>query len=444
MAASVYESPLFAKLFPTGEVGRLFTDTAELRAMLLVEGTLAKVQGEAGIIPTDSAAFIHRSAMELQVDPAGLAEATGQNGVCVPALVTAFRKEMEAPDHAQFVHWGATSQDIIDTGLMLRLRQTLTLIERDLTTLASRLADLAAAHAETPLPARTWGQHATPTSFGAVVASWGQPVLDLLDDLPDLRRKALVVSLSGAAGTGAELGPDPSALRAALARGLGLGDPGHSWHSTRRPILLIANWLSEVTSALAKMGTDVTAMARTELAEVRLGSSGASSTMPQKQNPVRAELLGALARQSVGLLSVLHAATPAQHQRDGAAWFSEWMSLPQLVLGAASAATVASELASGLEPDVDQMAHTLGLTNGLIHAEALSFALAKHMPRPEAQAAVKTLCAAARQSGQSLRALVMRDHPEIDLGPIFDPARTLGTAPEDARGFAQRVKDSTG
>ena len=128
MAASVFDSALFARLFPTGEMGRLFTDTAEIRAMLLVEGTLAKVQGEAGIIPTDSAAFIHRASLEHQIDPGGLALATGQNGVAIPALLAAFRKVMEAPDHAQYVHWGATSQDITDTALMLRLRQALSLV----------------------------------------------------------------------------------------------------------------------------------------------------------------------------------------------------------------------------------------------------------------------------------------------------------------------------
>ncbi|MBR9843423.1 MAG: adenylosuccinate lyase family protein, partial [Rhodobacteraceae bacterium] len=142
MAASLFDSPHYARLFPTGEAGRLFTDTAEVRAMLLVEGTLAKVQGELGIIPEDSAFFIHRSAMEVQIDPAGFAEATGTNGVSVPGLVAAFRKAMEAPEHAQYVHWGATSQDIIDTGLMLRLRSLLTICETDLRATLDALATL--------------------------------------------------------------------------------------------------------------------------------------------------------------------------------------------------------------------------------------------------------------------------------------------------------------
>ena len=157
MAASVFDSPLFAKLFACGDTGRLFTDSAMIRAMLLVEGTLAKVQGELGVIPEDSAFFIHRASMEIQIDPGSLSASTGQNGVSVPGLVAGFRKAMEAPEHSQYVHWGATSQDIIDTGLMLRLRQMLALTEADLKTCLGALAALAESHAETPMAARTWG-----------------------------------------------------------------------------------------------------------------------------------------------------------------------------------------------------------------------------------------------------------------------------------------------
>ena len=157
MAASVFDSPLYAKLFPTGEVGRLFSDSAAVRAMLLVEGALAKVQGEAGIIPEISAAAIHRATLEIQLGAGALAQATGANGVSVPGMVAAFRAEMNMPEHAQYLHWGATSQDIIDTGLMLRLRQALALIEADLKQLLATLADQADTHAETPMAARTYG-----------------------------------------------------------------------------------------------------------------------------------------------------------------------------------------------------------------------------------------------------------------------------------------------
>lgn len=439
MAGSLFDSALFAGLFPTGEAGRLFTDSAEIRAMLLVEGALARVQGAQGVIPDTAAAAIARAAMEVQIDPAALAGPTGQNGVCVPALVAAFREAMQAPEHAQYVHWGATSQDIIDTGLMLRLRQALVLIEADIMATLRRMGDLATDHAELPMAARTYGQHATPTSFGALVASWGAPLVGLVRELSELRTTCLLVSLSGAAGTGAALGPDAVAIRAALAGDLGLGDPGRGWHTDRTPLLRIADWLVRVALALGKMGEDVIELSQSGIAEISVQGGGASSTMPQKSNPVAASVLVALARQSTGLLGGLHASALHRHQRDGAAWFGEWLSLPQIVLGTASAAHVAAGLAERVAPDRGHMAQALADGLDTIHAEALSFALAAHMPRPEAQAAVKTLCAEAVATGTPLRRLVGRDWPQLDAETLFDPARQLGNAPHEARSFAAGV-----
>ncbi len=443
MAASLFDSPHYARLFPTGEAGRLFSDTAEIRAMLLVEGTLAKVQGSLGIIPEDSAFFIHRSAMEVQIDPAGLVEATGANGVCVPGLVAAFRKAMEAPDHAQYVHWGATSQDVIDTGLMLRLRSLLTLCEKDLRAALAALATLAEAHADTPMSARTYGQHATLTSFGAQAAEWGNPLLGLLDELPGLRAACLMVSLSGAAGTSGAFGPQAPAIRAALAKDLNLADPGRSWHTDRTPILRIADWLTRSAQALGKLGEDLIAMAMSGIGEVDLGGGGGSSTMPQKQNPVAPSALVALAAQARGHLATLQGAALQKHQRDGAAWFAEWLTLPQLCLSAASALTIAKDQAARLSPRVDAMAQSVNEPLGLVHAEALSFALAATMPRPEAQAATKALCKEALASDTPLATLTARDFPALDTETLFTPGPQMGQAPTDARAFAAKVRALT-
>jgi 3-carboxy-cis,cis-muconate cycloisomerase len=232
MAGSAHDSAIYARLFDAGEASKLFTDTAEVRAMLIVEGVLARAQGALGIIPELSAAAIHRATLEITLDPGGLGPAAAVNGVPVPGLVEAFRKEMQAPEHAQYLHWGATSQDIVDTGLMLRLRQLLGLVEGNLREVLKSLSDLAEAHADLPMAGRTYGQYATPVSFGSVVAQWGNPLLDCLDDLEGVKR-SLFVSLSGAAGTGSVWGAKAPALRAALAEGLGLSDPGRSWHSDR-------------------------------------------------------------------------------------------------------------------------------------------------------------------------------------------------------------------
>jgi len=220
MPASPADSPLYARLFGDDEAARLFSDSAEVRAMLLVEGALAKVQGELGVIPAESAAFLHRASFEVQIDPSALAGETAVNGVPVPALVAAFRTACNAPDHAAFAHWGATSQDIMDSALALRLKRLIELWEGRLDGLLAALGAVAAAHADLPMAARTYGQVATPTSFGAVVAGWGWPLHAQRAALAALRPALLRVSLSGAAGTLSAMGEAGPAVRAGLAKAL--------------------------------------------------------------------------------------------------------------------------------------------------------------------------------------------------------------------------------
>jgi 3-carboxy-cis,cis-muconate cycloisomerase len=439
MAASVFDSILFARLFPTGETGRLFADSAAIRAMLLVEGALAKVQGSLGVIPEISGAAIHRASLEIAVDPGAIAEATGSNGVSVPGLIAAFRAEMQAPEHAQYVHWGATSQDIIDTGLMLRMRQALVLAEADLRALVASLAKSAEAHESLPMPARTYSQIATPTSWGAVLADWGMALCDAIDALPALREQCLWVSLSGAAGTGSALGPKAATTRKELAKALGLHDPGRSWHVDRGPILRIADWQGQVMATLARMGQTLIGLTATGIEEVALGSSGASSTMPQKSNPVAPSALVALGHAFGGQRATLQSAAMHQHQRDGAAWFTEWLVVPQLALCLACALQHATALAQGVTPHGIQMRHNLTDGLGLIHAEALSFALAELMPRPEAQRVTKQLCGDAVTKRIPLERLARADYPDLPED-LFDPAGQLGRAPADAAAFVARAR----
>lgn len=438
MAGSMFDSGLYAGLFPAGETRRLFSDSAAIRAMLLVEGALAQVQGQLGVIPQESAAAIHRASLEIQIDPGELTKRTAQDGVPVPALVSAFRREMNAPEHAQYIHWGATSQDIMDTAQMLRLRQVLELFEKDIRHILLGLSELADAHADTPMVARTWGQHATPTSFGAVVAAWGTPLLSGLDDLPALRASTLLVSLSGATGTASALGPTAPAQRAALAASLGLNDPQRSWHTDRAPVLKVCGWMTLCAVALGKMAQDVIAMTQTDCGEINLQGSGASSTMPQKQNPVVPSVIAALALQVSVANGALHSAGMQRFQRDGAAWFSEWISLPQLVLGVASTLGKSGALVASIGPDTRRMQANLDAGMGLIHAEALSFALADTMARPKAQAAVKSLCRKALEEQVTLKELALATYPDLAPG-LFDPHAQMGHAPADARVFATRV-----
>ena len=439
MPASPADSLMYSRLFGDDDAARLFTDSAEVRAMLLVEGALAKVQGALGVIPAESAAFLHRASFEVQIDPGALAAETATNGVPVPALVTAFRTACNAPEHAAFAHWGATSQDIMDTALALRLKRLLEMWEARLDAALAGLATLADTHADLPMTARTYGQAATPTSFGAVVAGWGWPLLAQKRALAGLKPLLLRVSLSGAAGTLSAMGDAGPQVRAGLATALGLADPGHSWHADRTGIGALAGWMATTMGALGKLGEDLILLTQSGLAEVKIAGGGGSSTMPQKQNPVGPSAIVALARQVIGLSSVLQGAGLHRQQRDGAAWFTEWLTLPQTCISTSRGIGLAADVVGRMTPDAAAMQRVLAADGGLIHAEALTFALACHMPRPQAQAAVKRLCREVEETGAALPDLATRDWPGTDWGAVLTKGG-LGQAPAEARAFAAAVR----
>jgi 3-carboxy-cis,cis-muconate cycloisomerase len=330
----------------------------------------------------------------------------------------------------QWLHWGATSQDIMDTALALRLKRLLELWDTRLIALTKALGQLAETHADLPMAARTYGQSATPTSFGAVVAGWGQPVLRHLARLGALKGDLLQVSVSGAAGTLSAMGDQGPQVRAGLANALGLSDPGQSWHAERDSIAVFAAWMAGLTASLGKIGEDLILLTQSGIAEVALSGAGASSTMPQKQNPVGPSVLVALARQTIGLSATMQGAVLHRQQRDGAAWFTEWLTLPQLCISTGRAMTFAADLIPRITPNPAAMAVGLSADGGLIHAEALTFALTARMPRPEAATAVKALAVRVRTGDGNLLTLAHTTWPDLAV-PMG-----LGTAPDEARAFA--------
>lgn len=441
MPTSPADSAIYRKLLGDDEAARLFTDSAEIRAMLLVEGALARVQGAAGLIPSDAAAFIDRASQEVHIDPAQLAGETARDGVPVPALLAAFRKSAGAPDLMQYLHWGPTSQDIMDTALALRLRRLFDLWEERILAVLRQLAELAKAHADVPMAARTYGQHATPTTFGAVVATWGWPLVGWRDDLPALRSAVLRVSLSGASGTLSAMGDQGPAIRTKLAEALDLVDPGHSWHTDRSGMARLAGFAAGLAGSLGKLGEDLILLTQTGIAEVTLSGAGGSSTMPQKENPVGPSALVALSRQVIGLSATLQGAALHRQQRDGAAWFTEWLTLPPLCLSTSRVLSLAAETVAALQPQHTAMARPLTEGQGLIHAEDLVFALAQLIPRSEAQTVVAELCRTALSTGQTLAALASERFPGLAwTGPLT--ASSTGTARADARAFASAVLDA--
>ncbi len=334
---------------------------------------------------------------------------------------------------APYLHWGATTQDIVDTGLVLRLTELCALLGRRLEAVIAALAGQARAHRDLVMAARTWGQPATPTTFGLRIAGWLAPLLRHRARLAELRPRLLVVSCGGASGTMAAMGAQGPAVEAALAEALGLGLAPKPWHAERDAVVELAGWLSLVTGSLGKMGADLKLMAAAGTA--RAGAAGGSSTMPQKANPVGAEALTALARQNAALLGALHGALVHAEERDAGAWASEWLSLPPMAVAAGAALRHALELARTLQPDPAAMQAEIAATHGTLLAEAAQFVLAARMPRPEAQAAVKD-AAAAMAPGEDLLAVLRRriDTPvegpvdRVDWDALADPGRHTGAA----------------
>jgi len=436
MSVSLIDSEIYGGLFGDPVVAELFDDRAQIRAMLRVEAALARVEGRLGIIPGSAGERISEVAGDLEIAPGDLAAGTTSAGIPVPALVEALRNAV-GPEVGRYVHWGATTQDIMDSALVLSLRDAIAHYQSRIAALVAALAKITERHRATLMVARTRFQQAVPTTFGLKTAGWLAPILRHRERLVDLRPRLLVVSFSGAAGTLSALGERGREVAVALAGELDLAVPDTSWHNGRDGLAEFAGWLSLVSASLAKIARDVLAMAASEVGEVREGGGGGgSSTMPQKANPVRSETLVAIAAKNAALLGAVHQAIPHQHERDGACWQLEWLTLSEMVTLTGAALGAAVSLIDDLICDPVRMRANLDASKGLVLAEAASFALARHIPRPEARQMVKLACReVVAGAGHLLDVLAARTDAPLDWQALADPANHLG----DAQGQIERV-----
>jgi 3-carboxy-cis,cis-muconate cycloisomerase len=428
---------IFGALLADAEAASILGDAAQARAMVRVERALAESEGRLGVIDREAAAAIVSALAGFEPDLADLARGTAEAGVPVPALVAQLRRAVGG-EAAGFVHWGATSQDIVDTALVLQLREALALLEARLADLIDALAGLADTHRGLATVARTRFQQAVPTTFGLKAASWLAPLPRHRQRLAELKPRLLVVQFGGAAGNLSALGSRGVEVMEALACEVGLGCPAMPWHSQRDTLAELASWLALLTGSLGKLGLDVLLLAQNEVGEVREAQGGGSSTMPQKSNPVRAEALVALARRNATLVGGMHDAMLHALERDGAAWQLEWALLPEMVEATAAALAHARELARTLVVDAGRMRAVLDAARGLPLAEAVSFALAPHLPRAEAQALVKQASREAAASGKDLIEVVAaRTGAPIDWPKLHEEAER----PACADALIDRVLD---
>lgn len=425
----------------TVRVRPLADDEAVLAALLDVEVAWAQALADIGSAPAGLPAVLEQARARLDLDPAALAEAGEGGGNPVIPLVLALRgavREMD-PEGSRWVHRGLTSQDVLDSALMLVAARTLDRLLEDLATASSALAALAATHRSTPMVARTLTQHALPTTFGVKVAGWLDGVLDARERVGTVRA-TLPVQCGGAAGTLAlaelSTGGQAPAAAAAFAAHLGLAWPGSPWHTRRGPVTGLGDALTTVTDALGKVAADVVLLSRPEVGELGEPATegrGVSSTMPQKRNPVLSVLVRSAALQTPHLAAALHtSAALAVDERPDGAWHAEWPVLRRLLLLSAGAAALAAELLDGLEVHTDVMASRLGDAGPLLLAERLEAELPGRLGGADAAARVKDLLARAGAATDPRAAL--RDGIPVDAVPdealdaMLDPQRYLGVA----------------
>jgi 3-carboxy-cis,cis-muconate cycloisomerase len=431
--------PLLDEFFRAPAVERIYSDESFVQAILDFEAALARAEARAGIIPAAAVPAIAAKSRAEFINLPSLARAAASAGnLAIPLVkqLTAAVAE-DNPEAARFVHWGATSQDVLDTAAVLQLRAALPLVLSDLDAAAEALAVLAHAHRRSVLPARTWMQQALPTSFGFIVAGWLDALLRHHERLVFLQTSALVLQFGGAVGTLASLGKRGPEVAQFLAEDLLLGLPQIPWHSHRDRLAEVAATFGLAAGTLAKIAHDTSLHAQTEVQELRepvAVGRGGSSTLPHKQNPVACAAILAATLRVPPLVSAMLSAMDHSQQRAMGGWQAEWEILPEIIRLTAGALHRFAAMAPHLAVNVPKMRENLELTRGLIFAEAVSMALSEKLGRAEAHRKVEVACRAAQNAKRHLREVLASDPDitsflsEADLDRLFDPLNYLGSA----------------
>jgi len=436
MSVHPADSEIYGALWGTAEMRALFSDVTQLQLMLDVESALARAEAKLGLVPQQIAEAISKAAQVENLRIERIAAGTRETGVPVPALVSEIGR-VAGEQAARYIHLGATTQDILDTALVLQMRRALEYLRRDLVALARTLATRASEYRDTPMAGRTHLQHAVPITFGLKCAVWASPLAAHVERLDQAALRGQVVQFGGAAGTLAALGANGVAVAEALAHELGLGVPDLPWHVARDSVAEIVALLGLVCGSLSKFALDVSLLMQTEVAEVfepHAPGRGGSSTMPQKRNPVAAEYIIAAARGVHALVPLMLTAMAQDHERATGPWQSEALALPQCFVLCAGAMAHSLAIASGMTIDAARMRRNLDLGGGLIMAEAVSTGLAPVMGRAAAHHALQRISDRAIAEGKTL-AQALRDDAEVrahlsdeQIDRLTDPAAYLGSA----------------
>lgn len=432
---SAIDSGLFRDIFGTGEMRAIFDEDAQIEAYIAVERALARAEGRTGVIPAEAAREIDARATIAMIDKAVLRRETLNVGYPIVSLVSQLSHQLG--EAGRYLHWGATTQDIMDTATVLQFRSALALVERDLAFIRQTLVALSRRYRDTPMAGRTHLQQALPITFGFKAAVWLSALDRHAERLAQLRTRVLVAELGGAVGTLASLGHDGLRVHDAFAEELGLAPASIAWHVARDGLVETVQFLALLTGSLGKIGYDVILMAATEVGEVFepfAEGRGASSTMPQKRNPISSEIMMATARAVASHAGTMLEAMVQDHERATGPWHLEWLAIPNAFVLTAGALAQARFMLAGLIVDEERMARNLGMTGGLIVAEAVMMGVAPFVGRQAAHDIVYAACRKAVEGGHTL-ADVLLAAPEIAahlseerIRSLTDPVNYLGSA----------------
>ncbi|WP_342711958.1 3-carboxy-cis,cis-muconate cycloisomerase [Bradyrhizobium sp. B124] len=407
-------SPLLAPMLSSAAMRAVCDDAATLQNMLDFEAALAGAEVACGVIPAASAGPIASACRAESFDLAALADAATRSGNLAIPLVKALTANVAKADAeaARYVHWGATSQDVIDTATMLSLRAGIDALLADLDRAVAGFAGLARAHRDTAVVARTWLQHALPMPFGLKLAEYAAALHRSRKRLLRLRRETLAVQFGGAAGTLAALGNNGLSVAAALAQELDLPLPDAPWHTHRDRIAEAASVFAILAGSCGKIARDISLMMQTDVGEAfepAGAGRGGSSTMPHKRNPVAAASALGAATMAPNLAATIFAAQVQDHERSAGPWHAEWPTLPGLMLVTSGALAAIVDLAEGLEVDAARMRANLDATHGLIMAEAVTFALAEKIGKGDAHHLIEAASKKAVAEKKHLRDVLSAD-----------------------------------
>lgn len=438
--------PTFSRLtdpmFGSPAVLDIFSDAGTVRRMLDMEAALAHAEAQCGVIPASAATVIAEVCASADVTDL---DALARGAVSAGNLAIPFVRQLTSAvtqrdaEAGRYVHWGATSQDIIDTALVLQLADALKAVDADLLRLGDACATLASAHRATPMVARTWLQHALPTTFGLKAAGWLDALRRDLARLDLARSHARSLQFGGAAGTLASLGADAPTVAAHLAQALQLDLPALPWHAHRDRMVEVATTLGMLTGTLGKMARDISLLMQTEVAEVAEPAGpgrGGSSTMPHKRNPVGCAAVLTAAVRVPPLVATMLAGMTQEHERALGGWQAEWDTLPQIVALAAGALRQMGDVVAGLQVDAARMRANLDITHGLILGEAAMLELGRRIGRLPAHHLVEQASRRAVAEGITLRAALastLAENPahaglldDATLDRLSDPAQYAG------------------